>query len=123
MQPNPLMTIVLAWLVPGAGHLLTGQARKAVVFFVVLTAMFLIGIGFGGQFYGFDPSEPLVLLGGLAEWALGAPRLIGGLAGAGRGEVTAATYEAGNTFLIVGGLLNILIMLDAFDRARGAKRP
>jgi hypothetical protein len=36
--------------------------------------------------------------------------------------VVDATYEYGNTFLIVAGLLNLLVVLDAFDRARG-RRP
>jgi len=31
------------------------------------------------------------------------------------------TYEYGNTFLLVGGLLNYLAMLDAFDIAAGRK--
>ena len=33
--------------------------------------------------------------------------------------VTAASYEYGNTFLIVCGLLNMLVALDAFDVALG----
>ena len=41
--------------------------------------------------------------------------------GAGGGEVTAATFEYGNTFLIVAGLLNFLVVLDAFDIAMGRK--
>ena len=41
--------------------------------------------------------------------------------GAGAGEVTATTYEYGNTFLIVAGLLNFLVILDAFDIAMGRK--
>ena len=35
--------------------------------------------------------------------------------------VTAVTYEYGNSFLIVAGLLNFLVMLDAFDVAMGRK--
>ena len=37
------------------------------------------------------------------------------------GTVTAATYEYGNCFLIVAGLLNFLVILDAFDIAKGRK--
>jgi hypothetical protein len=33
----------------------------------------------------------------------------------------ASTYEYGNTFLIVAGLLNFLVMLDAYDIAVGRK--
>jgi hypothetical protein len=120
-RANPTSIAILAWLVPGAGHLAVGQFRKAVVFFVVLTGMFLIGLAFGGQLFAFTPAEPLVLLAGLAEWALGLPRALAGIAGAGRGNVVAITYEYGNTFLIVSGLLNTLVVLDAVDRARGVK--
>ena len=35
----------------------------------------------------------------------------------------AITFEYGNTFLIASGLLNILVVLDAFDRASGRKFP
>jgi len=31
------------------------------------------------------------------------------------------TYEYGNTFLIVAGLLNFLVMLDAYDIGAGRK--
>jgi hypothetical protein len=37
------------------------------------------------------------------------------------GLVTAPTYEYGNTFTAVGGLLNILVILDAYDTAVGNK--
>ena len=121
MRANPVMTSLVAWLVPGAGHFMTGQARKAVVFFVVLGAMFWIGLGFRGELYAFDTSDPLVFLGAAAQWAIGLPRIFASMAGAGGGEVTATTYEYGNTFLIVAGLLNALVVLDALDLARGVK--
>jgi len=35
--------------------------------------------------------------------------------------VTAATYEYGNCFLIVTGLLNVLVIFDAFDIGMGRK--
>ena len=35
--------------------------------------------------------------------------------------MTAASYEYGNTFLIVAGLLNMLVVLDAYDIALGRK--
>ena len=41
--------------------------------------------------------------------------------GLGHGVVTAASYEYGNTFLIVAGLLNMLVVLDAYDVALGRK--
>jgi hypothetical protein len=44
------------------------------------------------------------------------------MAGAGQGVVTAATYEYGNTFLIAGGLLNMLVALNASDLASARSR-
>ena len=41
--------------------------------------------------------------------------------GLGKGVVTAASYDYGNTFLIVAGLLNMLVVLDAYDIALGRK--
>ena len=41
--------------------------------------------------------------------------------GLGEGVVTAASYEYGNTFLIVAGLLNMLVVIDAYDVRLGRK--
>jgi len=116
-----MVAALAAWLVPGAGHLLVGQWRKGAIFLVVLTGMFLIGLAFGGRLFPFQMSEPLVFLAAVAEWATGAPRVLAAMAGGGRGIVTAVTYEYGNTFLIVSGLLNVLVVMDAVDIARGRK--
>jgi hypothetical protein len=113
--------VLLAWLIPGAGHVLVGEARRGLVFFLTLSVMYAVGIAFGGRLFPFQVSEWLVLLAGLAQWGLGLPRLMAGLAGVGAGDVVAMTYEYGNTFLIASGLLNTLVVLDAFDRARGVK--
>lgn len=112
----------LAILLPGLGHLAVGQGRKGGVFFVVLMTMFAIGLAFGGGFLPFATDEPLVFLGAAAQWVVFLPRLLAGFAGLGQGAVTAVTYDYGNTFLIVAGLLNTIITLDVFDLATGRKR-
>ena len=99
-----------------------GQTRKALAFFVLLTAMYVIGLSLGGRLFPFEPAEPLVFLAALAEWTVALPRLAALAGGFGQGQVTAATYEYGNTFVIVSGLLNALVLLDIYDRATGRKR-
>jgi hypothetical protein len=79
------------------------------------------GIASGGRLFPFVPSDPLLFLAALAEWALGLPRIVAALGGLGGGDVVAVSYEYGNTFLIVAGLLNLLVLLDAFDIAAGRK--
>jgi hypothetical protein len=112
---------VVAWLVPGAGHLWLGRRQKGIVFLVALTFMFVFGLWLEGALFPFQLAEPLVALGALADLGVGLPYIIARALGAGGGRVEAITYEYGNTFVIVAGLLNMLVVLDAFDIAKGRK--
>ena len=118
---HPVLVGIVAWCLPGAGHVLMGHVRKALTFFGVLVAMFAIGLAFGGRLFPFQLSEPLVFLASIAQWTQAVPRIIAAMAGLGAGNVVAVTYEYGNTFLIVSGLLNALVLLDAVDLATGRK--
>ncbi|MBS3733797.1 MAG: hypothetical protein KGY99_02615 [Phycisphaerae bacterium] len=44
----PLVTLVLAWLLPGAGHVYIGRIRRGIVLFVVIAALFWSGVAIGG---------------------------------------------------------------------------
>ena len=112
---------VAAWLVPGAGHLQLGRRGKGLVFLTALPAMFGIGLYLGGRLFPFVWSEPLVALAAVADLGVGLWYFAAKLAGYGGGDVVAVTYEYGNTFLIVAGLMNFLVMLDVFDIALGRK--
>lgn len=116
-----ILLFLLAWLVPGAGHFRLGKRQKAYVFAAVLPAMFLIGLALQGRIPPFTPGDPLVALAALANVMTGLPYLVTRIFGGGTGVVTAITYEYGNTFMIAAGLLNTLVVLDAFDIARGRK--
>jgi hypothetical protein len=116
-----VLVCLAAWLVPGAGHWWLGRRRKAPVFLVALVAMFGIGLLLEGRIFPFQPAEPLVFLEAVANIGLGGPWLVARLMDAGAGTVTAVTYEYGNAFLIVAGLLNFLVILDAYDVAMGRK--
>jgi Family of unknown function (DUF6677) len=117
--PSPMVVWLAAWIVPGAGHALVGQMQKAVILFVILVGMFAMGLAFGGRLFPFQTSDLLLLLAALSEWALGLPRAAGGVLGLGKGHVTSVTYEYGNTFLIVAGLLNVIAAFNAYDVATG----
>ena len=119
--PHPAAIVIAGWLIPGAAHALVGRLGKAAVLFATLVAMFTMGIWCGGRIFPLQFEDPLVLLEAVAEWLLGAPRIVAALGGFGQGEVIAASYEYGNTFLIVAGLLNALVLLDALDIAAGRK--
>ncbi len=121
-EPATLVLLCLgSWLVPGAGHLWLGRRQKGAVFVLALPLMFLTGIWLQGRIFPFDLSEPLVALAAVANLGIGLAWFAARALEMGGGLVTAATYEYGNTFMIVAGLLNFLVMLDAFDIAMGRK--
>ena len=118
---NTYLICVAAWLVPGAGHLWLGRTQKGLTFLVTLTAMFVFGLWIEGRLFPFQFSEPLVALSAFADIGLGLPYFLAKAMSAGAGRVVAITYEYGNAFIIVAGLLNMLVVLDAFDVAQGRK--
>jgi hypothetical protein len=88
---------------------------------VTLTLMFLCGLWLEGRLFPFQPTQPLVALSAFADVGLGLPYFVAKAMHAGAGRVVAITYEYGNSFIIVAGLLNMLVVLDAFDVAQGRK--
>ena len=117
------LTVVcaLSWLIPGAGHLLQGRRQKGLIFLLALPLMFVSGLWLQGRLFPLEFSDPLVFLGAIADRGIGAPYLLAYLMNAGNGNVIAASYEYGNTFLMTAGLLNFLVILDAYDIAVGRK--
>lgn len=83
--------------------------------------MFAMGLWLDGRLFPFELSQPLVGLAALAALGNGAPYFVAWMLGYGAGGVTSVTYEYGNTFVIVAGLLNMLVVLDAADIAAGRK--
>jgi hypothetical protein len=122
VEPGSLVLLcVAAWLVPGAGHLWLGRRQKGIVFLLALPLMFVTGLWLDGRIFPFELSEPLVALAAAANVGIGVPWFAARMLDAGGGLVTAASYEYGNCFMIVAGLLNSLVILDAFDIAMGRK--
>jgi len=121
-EPGTLVLVCLAaWAVPGAGHLWLGRTQKAIVFFLALLSMFGIGLWLRGRLFPFEFGEILVTLAAFAGFGLGLPWIVARTFDLGAGVVTAVTWEYGNSFLIVAGLLNLLVVLDAYDIAVGRK--
>ena len=99
--------------------MLQGRVGRGLVFFVTLVAMFSTGLWLEGRIFAFDLSDPLVALAAVADVGIGVPYLVAQAAGLGTGRVVAVTFEYGNAFAIVAGLLNMLVVLDAHDTLRG----
>ena len=112
---------VSAWLLPGLGHLMLGKRGRGLACFGVVMGLFLFGLYLQGQLFQIQGADPLTFLAGIAEMGVGLPYFVAKLMRLGTGEVTAVTYEYGYTLLIVAGLMNALVVLDAYDIAVGRK--
>lgn len=119
---RPLLHGALALLVPGLGHFTLERRGTGAVYFVCIGLLFVFGIGMEGELFPLDTGAPLTLLAGLAEMGAGGFYLAAALAGLGGGQPAATTYEYGYAFLIAAGLLNLLVTLDAWDLATGARQ-
>jgi len=121
-QAGSLVLLCLAaWAIPGLGHLWQGRRAKGLIFLVVLPLMFAIGLAIQGRLFPFELSDPLVGLAAIADLGIGLPYFIANALGAGAGDVRAVTYEYGNAFVMTAGLLNLLVVIDAYDIALGRK--
>ena len=117
-----LPACLFAWLIPGAGHLYLRRTGKGLLFLGAIGALFVLGVLLDARlqvYLGLD--DPLAFLRSLAQMALGLPYFAARALGMEAGNVTSVTHEYGNTFTEVGGLLNVLVILDAYDTAVGRK--
>jgi len=111
-------------LVPGLGHLILGRWVRGALLLVSVLLMFILGLGMHGALV--PPPIPgefvsLKTLNAFANAGTGLLYIIALKTGQGAGEPTAQTADYGWLFLVVSGLLNYLIVFDAFDIARGRK--
>ena len=118
---NPWVAAVLAWLVPGAGHLYLGRRGRAVTFLLLVALSIAVGVLLRGKLFTMVPEQPLSRLGTLASMGMGIPYFVLQYGLGYRGEIHASSYEYGSAFLLTAGLMNLLVILDVWDIAGGHK--
>ncbi|HEV8132213.1 MAG TPA: DUF6677 family protein [Acidobacteriota bacterium] len=121
---NPVKTIiacVLAWAVPGLGHLYLKKSFRSAVFFVSFALLFWMGLRQQGKIYSLESLDFFAILKFFDNLSMGVIYFWARSAGVGQGNITAFTFEYGNTFLLTAGLLNMLFVVDVFDIAQERK--
>jgi len=120
---RPLVAVALAWLFPGLGHYYLGRRKTALAFALIVTATFLAGLSFQGRLYTVEAGQPLSILATFAVFGTGLLNLAARLLSDNpAGTILAVTYEYGCAYLLTAGLMNLLLVLDAYDIASGRKR-
>jgi len=111
-------------LVPGLGHLILGRWVRGLLLLVSVILLFILGLGMHGALAAPPGPGELIsfkTLNAFANAGTGLPYVIALKMDYGAGVPTAQTADYGWLFLVVAGLLNYLIVFDAFDIARGRK--
>jgi hypothetical protein len=126
--PRAWLIGLAAWAVPGLGHLIQRKWARALLLGGAVWGMFFAGLWMGGHLFKLTASDQgigvvLQLLPMIANVGGGFLYVFCWLTNIGFADhAQMVTYEYGNTFLLVAGLLNYLAMLDAFDIAAGRKQ-
>ena len=131
---------LLGWMIPGAAHILLKRPKRAIAFFVCIVTLFVWGLNLGARIWNYEPQQPLTFFAMVSQTGVGVPyfasRAVASYArnhsdfslyefanrfAFGEGDIKAITFEYGNTFTWVAGLLNFLVILDAYDIAMRRK--
>jgi hypothetical protein len=118
---NPYLAAALAWLVPGLGHAYVRRWRRGLAFFLLIVASIWIGCALQGNLARPVPNQPISGLATLGTIGMGLPYFFLRSAVGYTGDLVAPTFEYGSAFLVTAGLMNWLLVLDAWDISRGKK--
>jgi len=113
--------LILGWLVPGAGHLLTRHWIRALLLFLAISAMFFLGIAMQAKVYVPNTGDPLDMLGFAGDLGTGALYFLARIFSLGQSTVQLVTADYGTKFVVVAGLLNFVAAVDAHNLRIGRK--
>jgi hypothetical protein len=122
LPPSQLvMAVVLAWLVPGLGHIYVRRLLRGAVFFLLVAIAIAVGCSLQGNLYQPMKGQPLSYLATYASMGMGIPYFALRLGLHYEGEQEAPGFEYGTAFLLTAGLMNLLLVLDVWDIGTGKK--
>jgi hypothetical protein len=125
---NYILTGIIAWFLPGVGHLYLGRWRRGLIIGAVIWIMFIVAIIGGGAYYpgySFKDGFLLYVLNIFARFGNGLGLLTSLFLTLNQPSTPAAswaTFEYAGRFLEVAGLLNYLAVIDAVDISLGRKK-
>jgi Family of unknown function (DUF6677) len=111
----------VAWLIPGAGHLIQKRWIRGALLMVSIVTMFVLGLLMDGRVYRPNGGDILDILGFIGDIGAGGLYIVTRAMDLGQGAIAHATADYGTKFLIVAGLLNFISVADAYHIAIGKK--
>jgi hypothetical protein len=114
------LPLIAGWLVPGAGHFLLRKWSRGALLSASILGMFAIGIAMQGKLYG-GAQDILDLLGMAGDLGNGLLYIFSRALGLGAEHVQVTTADYGTRFIVVAGLLNVIVAVDAHNLRTGRK--
>lgn len=111
----------LAWLVPGLGHVYLKRFARGLIFFLLVSTAVVVGTSLSGELHRPQRGKPLSTLATLGSMGMGVPYFVLRFGIKYTGDLVGRGFEYGSAFLLTAGLMNWLLVLDAWDIGRGKK--
>lgn len=122
-----LLTLALGFVIPGAGHISIGQVGRGLVFGITILALFAGGMLIGGV-QGVSPSDQPIWR--VTQMMAFGPYMLGTFLKSIHGNDARAVLDffpklrdVGSVYCGIAGMLNMLVLFDAFVRINGLRRP
>lgn len=112
---------VAGWIVPGLGHALLKMWSRAVMCFLTVGLLVILGAEMRGNLFDSAARDAFDSLGYLADLGTGTFYLLAKSVETNGADVSHAGGDYGTRFLATAGVLNLLAALHAYEAARGRK--
>lgn len=120
-----LPAVVLAWIIPGAGHVLLKRPGRGALIAASVISMYLLGLMMRGALFSPQSGDLLttvIYYGGFVGNVLsGILYFLTVWLGYAQPDMAGHVHDYGAKFLVAAGLLNLLGMVDAFEIATRRK--
>lgn len=117
--------VVLAWLIPGAGHYYLQRQWHGAVLLATIAGMFVAGLLMQGRMFtpmSGDLFTTIMTYGGyVGDLCNGSLYFLTILLGYEQETLPGAVHDYGTKFIVCSGLLNLLAMVDVYEIASGKK--
>ncbi|HKW88619.1 MAG TPA: DUF6677 family protein [Candidatus Acidoferrales bacterium] len=120
--PQAYLYSLAAWLVPGLGHLLLKRWSRAVLLFICVGTLAVVGYVVRGRAYSSRGEDVFGILGFISEVGTGVFYFLAQFFEPHGSNTARLIGDYGTRFLTLAGLLNYLCVLDVWEIAHRHKR-
>jgi hypothetical protein len=118
---SPLSIVVASWLVPGLGHFLLRRTGRAIVFFIAVGGLAIVGYHMRGNVFPPRSTDPFGTFGFWADAASGIFYLLARVFERAGPDVSRAAGDYGTRFIAAAGIVNLIAAFDAYEIAAGRR--